>query len=356
MSLQKLFRCEWIGPSRSQRCRRRRGFTLVELLVVIAIIGILVALLLPAIQAARESARRSQCTNQLKQIALGCANHEITHKYLPSGGWGWRWIGDPNQGYGDLQPGSWAYNLLPFIEEDNLRDAGSGAANATDLERIMMGVVSTPIPIFYCPSRRQPLVYPLSQYGHLATNLASCVEGECQIARSDYAANAGNVNAQDPGGGPSSLNDPNHDFRFDKKGTLQILQNGVIFQASEVRLAQLVDGTSKTALIGEKYLNPDRYIDGRSRGDDQSIYTGHDYDTISYTGNGFDPIAPLQDRPGFEGTGNEFGGAHPSAFQLAFCDGGVQSIAYDVDEQIFKALGSRDATTDVTERRAPDRD
>jgi prepilin-type N-terminal cleavage/methylation domain-containing protein len=338
------------------RFRPLHGFTLVELLVVIAIIGILVALLLPAVQAAREAARRSQCNNQLKQLALGALNHELTHEHLPSGGWGWRWIGDPNQGFGADQPGSWAYSLLPFIEEDNLRDAGSGVTNAADLEAIMTSVVGTPIPVFYCPSRRPALIYPLSQYGHLATNLASCVEDECQLARSDYSANAGNVNAQDPGGGPSSLNDPNHDFRFDKKGSLQILQNGIVFQASEIRMAQILDGTSKTAMIGEKYLNPDRYIDGSSRSDDQSMYTGHDYDTISYTGNGFDPIPPLQDRPGFEGTGNEFGSSHPSAFQMAYCDGSVQSIAYDIDELVFKALGSRDESTDVTVKRAPDRD
>src|SRR5690606_9271106 len=72
--------------------RKRSAFTLVELLVVIAIIGILVALLLPAIQAAREAARRSQCKNNLKQLALGCLNHHDTHKFFPTGGWGYAYV------------------------------------------------------------------------------------------------------------------------------------------------------------------------------------------------------------------------------------------------------------------------
>ena len=97
--------------------RRRNGFTLVELLVVIAIIGVLVALLLPAIQAAREAARRTQCINNLKQLALGCQNHHDTHGHFPTGGWGWYWVGDPDRGFGKEQPGGWAYNLLPFFEQ-----------------------------------------------------------------------------------------------------------------------------------------------------------------------------------------------------------------------------------------------
>src|SRR3954451_3369851 len=92
--------------------RKHSGFTLVELLVVIATIGLLVALLLPAIQSAREAARRTQCKNNLKQIGLGCLNHADAHKFFPSGGWGFDWTADPNRGYGPDQPGSWSSDIL----------------------------------------------------------------------------------------------------------------------------------------------------------------------------------------------------------------------------------------------------
>ena len=113
------------------RCSQN-GFTLVELLVVIAIIGILVARLLPAIQAAREAARRSQCKNNIKNIVLGCLLHADTHKFLPSGGSGRKWSADPNQGYGESQPGSWAYTILTYIEESALHDLGKGASTRSN--------------------------------------------------------------------------------------------------------------------------------------------------------------------------------------------------------------------------------
>src|SRR5437763_2442587 len=107
------------------RCRHR-GFTLVELLVVIAIIGILVALLLPAVQAAREAARRSQCKNNLKQIGLAAMSHLDTQKHYPTGGWGYRWTGDPDLGFGTNQPGGWLFNLLPWMEEQMVHDMAKG--------------------------------------------------------------------------------------------------------------------------------------------------------------------------------------------------------------------------------------
>src|SRR5215218_6749249 len=116
--------------SRTRPQASQPAFTLVELLVVIAIIGILVALLLPAVQAAREAARRSQCQNNLKQITLAALNCETTTRALPATGLGLQWVGDRNYGTGKKQPGGWLYNTLPYVEEQTIHDMGSGVAVA----------------------------------------------------------------------------------------------------------------------------------------------------------------------------------------------------------------------------------
>ena len=138
---------------------RTRAFTLVELLVVIAIIGVLVALLLPAVQAARGSARRIQCSNHLKQIGLAFHNHHDTLGHLPTGGWGWDYVGDPDGGFAENQPGGWTYNILPYIEQQALREIGIGQAGPLK-QAGLARFVGVPINFYSCPFRWPAPCFP----------------------------------------------------------------------------------------------------------------------------------------------------------------------------------------------------
>src|SRR5947209_19405367 len=139
----------------------RQGFTLIELLVVIAIIGVLVGLLVPAVQQVRESANRAFCENNLKQIGLAFHAHHSAHKFFPSGGWDWDTPptfvnGQPM--IGAQQQAGWGYQILPHIEAVTTWRGGTGS---TDTARILVAI-GTPNPIFFCPSRRAPLAVAFS--------------------------------------------------------------------------------------------------------------------------------------------------------------------------------------------------
>lgn len=326
----------------------RRAFNLIELVVVIAIIGVLTALLLPATQAARESARCAQCKNNLKQLAIAFLNHEAHHGYFPAGGWGYKWIGDPDAGYGKNQPGSWAYNILPFIEEQKLRDLGRGISDRftdplnAERQATLMKLVSTPIALFNCPSKRPLELWPYANdplNPYLAQNVFTCTAASgCRVVRSDYRVNSGSKGAGDQTG-PGLVQDPAiYAWVFNQPHS----QNGICTQRSMVRVSQITDGTSSTAMIGEKYLQPNHYFDGFDRADDQCAYTGHDRDNAGYTASGDEIYRPLLDEPSNLTRHHRFGGPHAAGINMAFCDGAVTIIGFDVDETIWKANGGRD--------------
>lgn len=145
--------------------RTREGFTLVELLVVIAIIGVLIALLLPAVQAAREAARRTQCANNLKQIGLGIQNHLSARKFFPSAGTNSSdFYTDPNSPQATackFERFGWAYQILPFIEETGIYQASKGIHPLADIPGIGRAIVEVPIGMYTCPSRGRRISQPL---------------------------------------------------------------------------------------------------------------------------------------------------------------------------------------------------
>ena len=167
----------------------QRGFTLVELLVVITIIGILTALLLPAVQAAREAARIGQCQNNLKQLALGCLSHESATRRFPTNGWGPHWTGDADMGNDWLQPGGWIYNILPYIEQQSLHDMGAGLPQA-DKYAAHSRRLCVPLPTLYCPTAPSCDVLVT---GLLAGKIVLNALPPPSAAHTDYASNVGRM-------------------------------------------------------------------------------------------------------------------------------------------------------------------
>jgi prepilin-type N-terminal cleavage/methylation domain-containing protein/prepilin-type processing-associated H-X9-DG protein len=311
----------------------RGGFTLIELLVVIAIIAILIGLLIPAVQKVREAATRSQCQNNLHQIGVAAHNcHSVTGR-LPSGGWGWDWVGDPDRGFGPAQPGGWVYNLLPFMEQENLRNLGKNAPDMATKAAALSQLLQTPIITFNCPTRRDggPFANGRGSEGyHVGFGAAVTDVNPPTLARTDYAACSGDQGADEFSAGPTSLTQEST-YGWPAEGTYR----GVVYVRSAIRFLDIRNGSSNVYLVGEKYLNVNNYRTGQDPGDNESMYVGYDNDVNRCTAS-----PPMQDMPGTADT-FRFGSAHPGGVNMLYCDGSVRIVEYGVDPAVHLAAGRR---------------
>jgi prepilin-type N-terminal cleavage/methylation domain-containing protein len=308
--------------------KQTRGFTLVELLVVIAIIGSLVALLLPAVQGAREAARRMQCSNHLKQIGLAIHNFADARRRIP----GTRLT---------CHHGTWASDLWSYLEEQNLVAAWDPVKSFyyQPLENVQRQVA-----IYYCPSRRSAGENPLSQDGDARLSVP-----HRPSAMSDYAVSIGDgapgtwdwpvylgtnrangvfVHAGPYGGGPSGEpggnctgSDPDVDYHP---------PTVYPFGFEDIR-----DGLTKTIFVGEKHVQFSRQ--GTAAGYDTSIYNPDNLERMArFAGPGFGLAIGPEDS-----TNINFGSYHPGVCQFVFGDGGVRALNTTVDTTVLSLLSRR---------------
>ena len=335
--------------------RPLHGFTLVELLVVIAIIGVLIALLLPAVQAAREAARRTQCRNHLKQLSLASINHLETHGFFPSGGWRWTWAGDPDRGFGARQPGAWTFSILPYLELQTSFDFasdGDGNRITGGQRRAARQVVTTPIEMYHCPSRRAAKLYPAWATFLEPGNgpIKSLPINNDLVAKTDYAINGGSRIISnpwpDPPGNAMISMDWAERLNADTSNDTQS-GTGIAYQRSEVKLQEVADGSTNTIMLGERFAEPARY-DSTAHGDHHGMFVFY-WDTWRYAGATRDMQAHMDANLGNINNIRDvnscciyrFGSAHTAGMHVAMCDGSVQTVSYEIDRTTYRMLGDR---------------
>ncbi|MAT69704.1 MAG: hypothetical protein CMJ58_09285 [Planctomycetaceae bacterium] len=350
---------------RQHRTRCERGFTLVELLVVIAIIGVLVALLLPAIQAAREAARRTQCTNQVKQIMTAMLNHESSYKAFPSGGViPWPFIQDyltgPNgRPYGPEKQGlGWTFQILPYLEGTPAFDLKNQAALA-----------ETPFPMFNCPSRRGPTqwinvgdagVSPYLMDYAAAVPYPSKAQRGLPPGRDAPWYQPGQFDPRGCGeetlwGYRGTATPPVHSYAQGGNYGDYVGFNGVIVRSNlyvsggtqtvtgwytKISFQQIEDGSSNTMVLGEKWLAPSLYDIGDWH-DDAGWTGGWDADALRSTVCSFESDREYQPGEDTRDAGFRFGSPHSSGAVTGFADGSVHFLSFDITPEMLNNLAHR---------------
>lgn len=294
--------------------RRRGAFTLVELLVVIAIIGVLIALLLPAVQAARESARIVQCKNNLKQVGLALHNHADSLGHLPKG-----W---------DSKGRGWSAEILPYMEHqaeyELIADVpGQIVWNDNGPTEALLGMR---IGQFRCPTLPLPDFYDDGSGSKRIERRAPTSYGGCASSEvtSDSISSALF--------GTPSFQHPN--YRHD----------GIFYGSSSTKLRQITDGLSKTIMVGERHTDPNLVIQGNTMdywaigspqiagGNEWSEFVGATSVKISSWHN--------QEYSGWE-VEIAFGSWHAGIANFVYADGSVHAVVDTTDLNVFRAMGSR---------------
>lgn len=284
----------------SRPSRARSGFTLIELLVVIAIIAILIALLVPAVQKVRESAARTQCLNNLKQIGLAIHNFHDVYKKLPASR-----LAD--------QFATWYVMILPYIEQGNIY--GRWDLTLRYYNQPATFDVTAQVPIFVCPGRRT-----LPQIGQLAEDVAAGKKGTL----GDYAAASSDTAANVP-------------TAYDMPGASGSIITGMVNGAqwdTRTRFVSVTDGLSNTLFIGEKHIQLNMF--GLVKGD-RTIWNGDSIDVIARIAG---PGRPLQ-RDLKASTNQSFGSYHTGVVPFLFGDGSVRAISTSCPEATLRLLVQR---------------
>ena len=296
------------------RSFRKPAFTLIELLVVIAIIGLLVGLLLPAVQAARESGRRSQCTNNMKQVALALHNYHDANKVLPPSATDSRVDRQAREGW------SWIFLVLPFMERNELFDAcmnQSAAWRKTNpqwMDTATAALARAPIPPLICPTDTVAVLAPEAKYNSLNT------WNTYTASKTNYAANGGYLeNWCGSSGSPCSLD---QNMRA---------STGAMRKSKGVNFKDITDGISKTFLIGEAGGLPAVASDADRM---PGIWVGgggqgYQSDCVRYSANKLNSGASEP----------AFGSFHPGGANFALVDGSVRFVSDTVNSNSANIWG-----------------